>query len=347
MIILLTVIAIVVAGVPLTAVALVTIASRREETRAQHGRPCSRPAGARRQEAAGLPRHRRIEPARGPGRARDQGRRPGQPEDDLLPRRPHHLARRPGASQPVPGSRRWPVAGGPGRARGAAATPLSPSRRAAVRPGALLPYAAVMRVALCQLPVSSDPSVNLGRAQGGGSRRGGGAEPTWRCSPRGCRPGSGPTCGRPPSLRTARSARAFPRPRREHGVAVVAGVFEPGARRPGLQHRGRVRRRGAPGRRVPEDPPVRRARPPGVRPGRAGRTSRSSPSWAACGSGVLTCYDIRFPELARALVARGGRPDRGAGRLGRRAVQGGALGHAGPRAGHREHGVGGGGRPGA
>ena len=34
-----------------------------------------------------------------------------------------------------------------------------------MRSGALVPYAAGMQVALCQLPVSSDPSVNLGRVR--------------------------------------------------------------------------------------------------------------------------------------------------------------------------------------
>ena len=36
----------------------------------------------------------------------------------------------------------------------------------------------------------------------------------------------------------------------------------------------------------------------------------------------MTCYDLRFPELARALVDRRRRGARRAGRLGRRAAQG-------------------------
>ena len=52
--------------------------------------------------------------------------------------------------------------------------------------------------------------------------------------------------------------------------------------------------------------------------------------------GLMTCYDLRFPELARALVDRRGR---GAGRprgLGGRPAQGGPLAHPGPGTSHRE-----------
>ena len=45
--------------------------------------------------------------------------------------------------------------------------------------------------------------------------------------------------------------------------------------------------------------------------------------------GLMTCYDLRFPELARALVDRGRRGARGARGLGRRPAQGGPLAHAG------------------
>ena len=107
------------------------------------------------------------------------------------------------------------------------------------------------------------------------------------------------------------------------GVTVVAGMFEAvdGDSTPGLQHGGR----GRPGRRadrpLPQAAPVRRARLAGVRA--AGR--RASPTDRLvfdCGElrvGVMTCYDIRFPELARALSTtarrcsrcrRRGSPDR-------------------------------------
>ena len=121
-----------------------------------------------------------------------------------------------------------------------------------------------MRVALCQMPVSSDPSVNLGRVQKAladaalagaqlavfpegtqvrfGTDLRAAAEPT-----------DGPFC------------QGLSEAAREHGVAVVAGVFEPGPGRARLQHRRRLRRARAAGRRVPEDPHVRRARPAGVR----------------------------------------------------------------------------------
>jgi hypothetical protein len=84
MIILMTVIAIVITLVPLTAVALVTVASRREETaRSIAGRaPGPLERAARRLlafHATGIGR-----PA-GRARARNQGRRPGQLEDDRFP----------------------------------------------------------------------------------------------------------------------------------------------------------------------------------------------------------------------------------------------------------------------
>jgi hypothetical protein len=82
MIILMTVIAIVITLVPLTAVALVTVASRREETaRSIAGRaPGPLERAARRLlafHATGIPAGR--------ARARNQGRRPGQLEDDRFP----------------------------------------------------------------------------------------------------------------------------------------------------------------------------------------------------------------------------------------------------------------------
>ncbi len=53
--------------------------------------------------------------------------------------------------------------------------------------------------------------------------------------------------------------------------------------------------------------------------------------------GLMTCYDLRFPELARLLVDRGAAAARGAGGLGGRRAQGGPLAHAAARAGDREH----------
>ena len=57
-------------------------------------------------------------------------------------------------------------------------------------------------------------------------------------------------------------------------------------------------------------------------------------------AGLEICYDVRFGELSRALAVGRGRAARAARRVGGRAVQGGALGHAGAGARHREHRVG-------
>ena len=64
--------------------------------------------------------------------------------------------------------------------------------------------------------------------------------------------------------------------------------------------------RGAVERGVPQDPPLRLLRLPRVR--RAARRARSRPWSVDVGRlrlGLMTCYDLRFPELARALVDRG------------------------------------------
>ena len=55
--------------------------------------------------------------------------------------------------------------------------------------------------------------------------------------------------------------------------------------------------------------------------------------------GLMTCYDLRFPELARELVAARRRAARRPRGLGGRSAEGGPLAHAGDRPGHREHGV--------
>ena len=57
---------------------------------------------------------------------------------------------------------------------------------------------------------------------------------------------------------------------------------------------------------VPQDPPLRLLRLQGVRPAaRRARSSRCSSTSAGFAVGLMTCYDLRFPELARELVARG------------------------------------------
>src|ERR1700753_323687 len=118
-----------------------------------------------------------------------------------------------------------------------------------------------MRVALCQIPVSSTPAVNAGRvtealasaaAQGAdlavfpeatqlrfGSDLSAAAEPL-----------DGPFC-------SGLGAAA-----KETGVALVAGGVEPAPGGRGVQHRGGLRRRRGAGRRLPEAALVRRVRRP-------------------------------------------------------------------------------------
>jgi deaminated glutathione amidase len=164
-------------------------------------------------------------------------------------------------------------------------------------------YAAVMRVALCQLPISSEPAVNLGRvaeALTGAARQGAalavfpeGTQARFSADLRAAaEPVDGPFCAG-----LSEAARAS-------GVAVVAGVFEP-----------------APDGRVYNTTVAFDAdgRPAGayrkihlfdalgysesalVAPGGEAVVA----DLAGLRVGFMTCYDVRFPELARALTARG------------------------------------------
>jgi deaminated glutathione amidase len=159
-----------------------------------------------------------------------------------------------------------------------------------------------MRVALCQLPVSSEPSVNLGRArqaladaaqagaqlavfpEGTQARFGtdlrAAAEPT-----------DGPFC------------RGLAEAARDHGIAVVAGVFEPGPGRLVYNTAVMFDERGtlaAAYRKIHLFDALGQRESDQVAPG-------DEPVVAELGGlrvGVMTCYDIRFPEHARALLAR-------------------------------------------
>ncbi len=160
-----------------------------------------------------------------------------------------------------------------------------------------------MRVALCQIPVSSHPEANLGRVRSAltsareqGSDLAVFPEGTQVRFSADLRAAAEPLDG----LFCAGLARAA----REFGVALVAGVFEP-----------------APGRRVYNTTVAFSASGDLVAAYRKihlfdALGQRESAS-VAPGSdlvlaqlggltvGLLTCYDIRFPELARALAIRG------------------------------------------
>ena len=160
-----------------------------------------------------------------------------------------------------------------------------------------------MRVALCQLPVSSEPAVNIGRVQAAvadaaGQGAGLAVFPEATLARFGsdlraaAEPLDGPFC------------RGLSMAARDSGVAVVAGTFEP-----------------APGRRVYNTVVAYDAA------GDLAASYRKIHLYDALGQreselvaaghepvifdldglrvGIMTCYDVRFPELARALAAAG------------------------------------------
>jgi deaminated glutathione amidase len=159
-----------------------------------------------------------------------------------------------------------------------------------------------MRVALCQLPVSSDPSVNLGRAQQAladaaraGAQLAVFPEGTMARFGTDLRAAAEPTDG--PFCRGLSEAA------RDHGVAVVAGVFEPGPGRLVYNTAVMFDERGtlaAAYRKIHLFDALGQRESDQVAPG-------DEPVIAELGGlrvGVMTCYDIRFPEHARALLAR-------------------------------------------
>jgi deaminated glutathione amidase len=164
-------------------------------------------------------------------------------------------------------------------------------------------YAAGMRVALCQLPVSPDPGVNLGRvreALSGAADRGAdlavfpeATQARFGSDLRGiAEPLDGPFGGA-----LAEAARAS-------GVALVAGVFEPAPD-------GRVYNTAvaydAAGTRVAAYRKIHLFDALGQRESAvlAPGAELVVTDLAGVRVGIMTCYDVRFPEHARALAARG------------------------------------------
>ncbi len=160
-----------------------------------------------------------------------------------------------------------------------------------------------MRVALCQLPISSDPSVNLGRvkaavAEAAGQGAGLAVFPEATLARFGtdlravAETLEGPFC------------RGLSMTAREHGVGVVAGVFEPAS---GGRVYNTVVGYDATGallaayRKIHLYDALGQRESEFVAPG-------SDPVIFDLGGlriGILTCYDVRFPELARALAVGG------------------------------------------
>ena len=201
-----------------------------------------------------------------------------------------------------------------------------------------------MRVALCQLPISPDPATNLGRvAQAVASAAGQGADLAVFPEATLARFGSDlrglaePLDG---EFGTGLAQLA-----RDSGMALVVGVFEPAP--DGRVYNTAVAYSGAGDlvaayRKIHMFDSLGERESALVAPG-------SEPvvaDLAGIRTGFATCYDIRFPTDSRSGGPRR-RADRRAHCLGRRAVQGGALGHPGPGPRDREHGLGRGGRSGS
>jgi deaminated glutathione amidase len=160
-----------------------------------------------------------------------------------------------------------------------------------------------MRVALCQVPVSSDPAVNLGRAKAAladaaaaGAQLAVFPEGTQARFGTDLRAVAEPTDG---AFCSGLSGAA-----RDHGVAVVAGVYEPG---PGDRVYNTAVAFDAAGRLAAAYRKIHLFDALGQR-----ESDQIAPGGelvlADLGGlkvGVLICYDIRFPEHARALAARG------------------------------------------
>jgi len=180
-----------------------------------------------------------------------------------------------------------------------------PDMHAARAPSGRPRYAAGMRVALCQLPVSPEPSINLERvAEAMASAAQQGADLAVFPEATQVRFGSdlraaaepldGAFCGGLAEL--ARGA----------GVALVAGVFEPALDRDGRVYNTAVAYDGsgelvAAYRKIHLFDSLGEHESALVAPG----SEIVVADLAGIRTGFATCYDLRFPELARALVARG------------------------------------------
>jgi deaminated glutathione amidase len=160
-----------------------------------------------------------------------------------------------------------------------------------------------MRIALCQLPISPDPAVNLERvAKAAAEAAAGGAtlavfpEATLARFGTDLRSVAEPLDG-PFGTGLARAAR-------ENGLAVVAGVFEPAP--DGRVYNTAVAYDAAGAlvaayRKIHLFDSLGEKESAVVAPG----SELVVADLAGIRTGFATCYDIRFPELARALAARG------------------------------------------
>jgi deaminated glutathione amidase len=160
-----------------------------------------------------------------------------------------------------------------------------------------------MRVALIQMPVSSDPSVNLGRARTAvAEAAAGGAQ--LAVFPEGMQARFGTDLRAAAEPPDGAFCHGLSQMAGEHGVAVLAGVFEPG---PGGRVYNTAVAYDAQGRLAAAYRKIHLFDALGQRESDQ-IAAGDEPVVVELGGlrvGVLICYDIRFPEHARALAAGG------------------------------------------
>ncbi|GAA2360312.1 carbon-nitrogen hydrolase family protein [Nonomuraea africana] len=156
------------------------------------------------------------------------------------------------------------------------------------------------RIALCQLPVSPDPAANLKRAREALARAGGADLAIF---PEATLTRFGRRVGELAEPLDGPFVTGLADAAREHGVAVLAGVFEPAEDR---VHNTTVAI-DASGSLVAAYRKIHLFDSFGFRESElvAPGSEPAVVELAGLRIGLLTCYDIRFPELARALVDRG------------------------------------------
>jgi deaminated glutathione amidase len=160
-----------------------------------------------------------------------------------------------------------------------------------------------MRVALCQIPVSGDPAVNLARVKEALSQAAGdGAD--LAIFPEATQVRFGSDLRRAAEPLDGPFGAALASAARDHGTALVAGVFEPAPG--GLVHNTAVGydrhgNRRASYRKIHLFDALGQRESDLVAPGDGAVVAE----FGGLRVGFITCYDIRFPELARALVTAG------------------------------------------
>jgi predicted amidohydrolase len=172
--------------------------------------------------------------------------------------------------------------------------------RATVRPCSTLE---AMRIALCQIPVSSQPAVNLARAVTAiGEAASQGAQ--LAVFPEATQVRFGADLAAAAAPLDGAFAMGLAQAARQHGLAVIAGLFEPAPDGrvyntvAAIDSDGTVT---AAYRKIHLFDALGQRESDLVAPGHEPVIAEL----AGLRVGILTCYDVRFPELARTLATRG------------------------------------------